>query len=138
MKKNTDLHLDIVRDNLRDRVGEYDSAADLLQDISKAVFWAGAEADPFGDGDDFTMFDIWGAFAAACKLDNYVDYSREYIATARESITTAGYVIVKQEGDFIHVCLCKPVGMYESMYEGRCLIIETRVSKSGKIIATCL
>lgn len=64
MKKNTDLHLDSVRDDLRDRVGEYDSAADLLEDISKAVFWAGVEADPFGDGCDFTIFDMWGAFAA--------------------------------------------------------------------------
>lgn len=41
MKKNTDLHLDSVRDDLRDRVGEYDSAADRLD--------GGTDAQELGD-----------------------------------------------------------------------------------------
>ena len=138
MNKNIDLHLDDVRDSFRDKVGHYESAVDLLEDITKAVFWAGVENDPFGEGEGFNTLDVWSMFAAACKLDRYIDYSREYIASARESVVTSCYLVVSQDGELTHVCGCKPVGRYESMYDGRCLIIEVRVGKSGKIITTCL
>lgn len=138
MNKNIDLHLDDVRDNLRGQCGHYESAAELLADVTKAVFWAGVEADPFSEGEGFNSLDVWGMFASACKIDRYANYSRDYLATANEGIITACYVVIKQSGDFIYVCGCEPVGMYESMYEGTCLIIEVRVNKDGEIIATCL
>lgn len=138
MNKNIDLHLDDVRDDMRDKVGHYESAVDLLADVTKAVFWAQVEHDPFSESEGLNMLDVWGMFAAACKLDRYANYSRDYLATANEGIITACYVVIKQSGDFIHVCGCEPVGMYESMYEGTCLIIEVRVNKDGEIITTCL
>lgn len=138
MKSNLNLYLDDVRNDMRDKVGYYDSAAELLADVTKAIFWAGVEADPFGGSEDFNSLDVWGMFASACKIDRYVDYSREYLATANEGIITVCYVVIKQDGDFIHVCGCEPVGMYESMYDGKCLIIEVRVNKDGEIVTTCL
>lgn len=138
MNKDIDLHLDDVRDEMRDKVGHYESAVDLLEDVTKAVFWAGVEADPFSTVEGFNTFDVWGMFTAACKLDRYIDYSREYIASAREGVVISCYLVVSQEGELIHVCGCEPVSMYEAMYDGRCLIIEVLVGKSGEIIATCL
>lgn len=138
MNKNIDLHLDDVRDDMRDKVGHYESAVDLFEDITKAVFWAGVENDPLSECEGFGTFDVWGMFTAACKLDRYVDYSREYLADARESVVTSCYLIVSQDGEFIHVCGCEPTSHYDSMYDGRCLIIKVLVGKSGKIIATCL
>lgn len=138
MKKNTNLCLDVVRDNLRDKRGEYQSGAELMADVTKAIFWAGVENDPFGESEDFNMLDVWSMFGDTCKLDRYVDYSREYLATARENIITACYVVFGQRGNFVSVCGCAPVNKYEGMYGGEYLIIEVRVAKSGKIIATCL
>lgn len=138
MKKNTNLCLDVVRDDLRDKHGEYQSGAELMADITKAIFWTGVENDPFGESEDFNMLDVWSMFGETCKLDRYVDYSREYLATAPKSIITACYVVFGQNGNFVSVCGCEPVGKYEGMYEGQYLIIEVRVAKSGKIIAECL
>ena len=76
MNKNINLHLDDVRDDMRDKVGRYESSVELLEDITKAVFWAGVGNDPFSEGEGFNTLDVWGMFAAACKLDRYVDYSR--------------------------------------------------------------
>lgn len=92
MNKNANLCLDVVRDSLRDKRGEYQSGAELMADITKAIFWAGVENDPFGEGEDFNMLDVWSMFGDTCKLDRYVDYSREYLATAKENIITACYV----------------------------------------------
>ena len=138
MNKNIDLHLDDVRDNLRGQCGHYESAAELLADVTKAMFWVRVEAAPFGDCESFNRLDVWGMFESACKIDRYVNYSREYLAAANQSIISSCYVVIKQSGDYIHVCGCEPVHMYESMYDGECLIIEVLVAKSGKIIATCL
>ena len=138
MNKNANLCLDVVRDSLRDKRGEYQSGAELMADITKAIFWAGVENDPFGEGEDFNMLDVWSMFGDTCKLDRYVDYSREYLATAKENIITACYVMFSQGGNFISVCGCEFVNKYEAMYEGDCLILEVRVTKSGKIIAECL
>lgn len=138
MKKNANLCLDVVRADLRDKRGNYQSGAELMADVTKAIFWTGVENDPFGESEDFNMFDVWSMFGETCKLDRYVDYSREYLATAPKSIITACYVVFGQNGNFVSVCGCEPVGKYEGMYEGQYLIIEVRVAKSGKIIAECL
>ena len=138
MKKNANLCLDVVRADLRDKRGNYQSGAELMADVTKAIFWTGVENDPFGESEDFNMFDVWSMFGETCKLDRYVDYSREYLATAPKSIITACYVVFGQNGNFVSVCGCEPVGKYEGMYEGKYLIIEVRVAKSGKIIAECL
>lgn len=138
MKKNANLCLDAVRADLRDKRGNYQSGAELMADVTKAIFWTGVENDPFGESEDFNMFDVWSMFGETCKLDRYVDYSREYLATAPKSIITACYVVFGQNGNFVSVCGCEPVGKYEGMYEGQYLIIEVRVAKSGKIIAECL
>lgn len=138
MNKNTNLCLDVVRDSLRDKRGEYQNGAELMTDVTKAIFWAGVENNPFGESEDFNMLDVWSMFGDTCKLDRYVDYSREYLATAPKSIITACYIVFGQNGNFVTVCGCEPVGKYEGMYEGLYLIIEVRVAKSGKIIAECL
>lgn len=138
MRKNINLCLDDVRDSLHGKRGEYQSAAELMADITKAIFWAGVENDPLGESEGFNMLDVWSMFGDTCKLDRYVDYSREYLATARKNIITACYVVFGQNGNFVSVCGCKPVSKYEAMYEGDYLIIEVRVAKSGKIIAECL
>lgn len=41
MNKNINLCLDAVRADLRDKRGEYQSGAELMADITKAIFWAG-------------------------------------------------------------------------------------------------
>ena len=138
MKKNTNLCLDVVRDDFRDKRGEYHNGAELMADVTKAIFWAGVENDPFGESEDFNMLDVWSMFGETCKLDRYVNYSREYLVTAPKSIITSCYVVFGQNGNFVSVCGCEPVSKYEAMYEGQYLIIEVRVAKSGKIIAECL
>ena len=49
MNKNANLCLDVVRDSLRDKRGEYQSGAELMADITKAIFWAGVENDTCGE-----------------------------------------------------------------------------------------
>lgn len=138
MRKNTNLCLGNVRDSLRDKRGEYQSGAELMADVTKAIFWVGVENDPFGESEDFNMLDVLSMFGDTCKLDRYVDYSREYLATAQNSIITSCYVVFGQRDNFVSVYGCEPTSKYEAMYEGDYLIIEVRVAKSGKIIATCL
>lgn len=95
MKKNVNLCLDAVRADLRDKRGEYQNGAELMEDITKAIFWAGVENDPFGKSEDFNSLDIWSMFGETCKLDRYADYSREYLATAQKNIITSCYVAEK-------------------------------------------
>ena len=87
MRKNINLCLDDVRDSLHDKRGEYQSAVELMADITKAIFWAGVENDPFGESEGFNMLDVWSMFGDTCKLDRYVDYSREYLADVAKKVT---------------------------------------------------
>lgn len=138
MKKNVNLHFEEVREQLRDKCGHYEEGAELLSDVAKAIFWTNVEVDPFGEGEGFNMLDVWGIFESVCRLDRYVNYSREYLESAKEGVITACYLVFCQEGDFVRVCGCEPVGKYDAMHDGKCLIIEVLVSKDGKVIGVCL
>ena len=143
MKKNVNLHFEDVREQLRDKCWHYEEGAELLADIAKVIFWTNVEVDPFGEGEGFNMLDVCGMFESVCRLDRYVDHSREYLESAKEGVITACYLVFCQEvdcqeGDFVRVYGCEPVGKYDAMHDGKCLIIEVLVSKDGKVIGVCL
>lgn len=140
MKKNVNLHFEDVREQLRDKCGKYESASELLADVTKAIFWANVEVDPLGDSEDFDLLDAWGLFESACKVERYVGYAREYLGldTTIEGSITSCYIVFEQKGSFVRVCGCEPVHSYEAMYDGECIIIEAIVRKDGKIIGLCL
>ena len=138
MNKNTNLYLDVVRDSLRDKRGEYQNGAELMADFTKAIFGAVVKNDPRGKSEDFNMLDVWSMFGETCELDSCVDYSREYLATARKDIVTSCYVVFGQRDNFVRVYGWKPIIKCEEMDEGKYLVIEVKVAKSGVIMATCL
>lgn len=136
MNKNIELPLDDVRDNIRGKRGEYESGAELMADMARAMFWASVESGQFDEYKEpkLDLLDIWGLLTDTCKLDSYIDYSRERLSLSNESIVTSCYVVFGQGDRFVSVYGSEPVGKYDGKY----LIIEVRVARSGKIIATCL
>lgn len=140
MKKNVNLHLDEVREQLYDKVGKYESGTELLEDVTKAIFWANVEINPLGDSEAFDLLDAWDLFESACEVERYIGYARKYLGldTTKEGTTTACYIIFEQKGRFVRVCGCDPVHSYEAMYEGECIIIEVMVTKGDKVLGMCL